>query len=134
MKTISQAEIQIIQQSSPEEKLQYFINETIANHFLFTIRNDESVLSFYDDQSNPCIPFYPYPEFSAAVIENGWKDCYPTKIPLHDFLHHWLPGMDKDGVQVALYPDPQREILLLTAKELMQKLNHSHDKNCNHNH
>lgn len=127
---ISEKEIHITLSSTPEDKIDYFLKKSLANHHVISIRNDKSVLSFYDDQGKPCIPFWTHTDFTKPVIDRGWNDCYPTAIDLHSFQHHWLPGMEKDGVQIALFVHPDHEMTLLNASEMIHRLTPLHDHTC----
>ena len=122
MKEITKSEQERIESSPIAEKIDYFLKEAVANKYTITVRNDESVLRFYENTGLPCIPFWPHASFTKEIIESEWKDCYPTAIRLSSFISHWLPGMEKDGVQIALYAKPNEEIVLMNPGDLRKKL------------
>ncbi len=120
---ITNAEIDIIHASDASQKIGYFITKIVEEQELCGIRNSDSFLSIGDEDGNECIPFWPHPQYAEKLIEGGWKDCFVEMLTLSDFLSHWLTGMHKDGVQVALFPDPQGEVILLDPDELKTRIN-----------
>ncbi len=75
-----------------------------------------------DDNGNKCIPFWPHPDYAKTLAEHEWNDCNPVNIPLDALLEKWLPGMESDGISVAVFPTLGSKGIMVKPKQLKSDL------------
>ena len=50
------------------------------------------------------MPVWPHQEFASAWEKDDFPDCKPKQIALEEWLMSWLPGMEKNGTLVLVFP------------------------------
>ncbi|MDL2209823.1 DUF2750 domain-containing protein [Desulfovibrio sp. OttesenSCG-928-O18] len=87
-----------------QERLGYFIKKCADSGEVWGLRNEEGWCGMGTEDDAEAMPLWPEEAFAALLAVDDWAGCKPALIPLRDFLKHWLPGMDKDGVLAAVFP------------------------------
>jgi hypothetical protein len=75
-----------------------------------------------DDAGNQLLPVWPEREFAEALAQGDWASHTAKAIPLEDFVEKWLPGMEKDGTQLAVFPTPSGNGVLAAPPRLLADL------------
>ena len=70
------------------------------------------------------IPVWPHQAYANAFRTGPWVDFEPRKIDLEEFITTWLPGMQKEGLQPAVFPVPAGTSVIVTAEDLDANLRH----------
>ena len=71
-----------------------------------------------DDTGKQFIPVWPHPIYAEACALDSWKDHQPRSITLTNWLNKWIPGMQKDGLGIAVFPTYKGNGVIVSAKEL----------------
>ncbi len=50
-------------------------------------------------------PIWPHPEYAQLTADNRFPGNTPERITLSDFMNKWLPGLEKDGIKVGVFPN-----------------------------
>ncbi len=100
---------------SPEERYDAFV-ETVAARGLvwgLTDQADQGQAGqgwvTAEAEGVVAAPFWPEAEDAARCATDAWNGCVPASIPLPVFLERWLPGLEKDGRVVSIFPLPSAQ-------------------------
>lgn len=75
-----------------------------------------------DDSGVKLMPFWPEEHFAKLCATDTWKRYVPRKIELEVFLNRWLPGMQRDGIKVAVFPKPDSQGVIVEPERLRERL------------
>lgn len=75
-----------------------------------------------DSDGRQCMPFWPHAAYAEAMAAEEWRDSRPKAIGLSEFLTKWLPGMAKDGLDVAVFPTPDQKGVVVDPLRLKRDL------------
>lgn len=76
-----------------------------------------------DDGEQSCLPVWAMAEHALSWQRVDMPDCKPALIELTDFILTWLPGLEKNGIQIALFPTGTgQEGIIVTADEMRLQL------------
>lgn len=93
-----------IQQLDAEQRYTHFIDKVSRWEEIWSLRDDEGfVLVSTDDEE--CMPVWPHPDYAAEWATGDWSGCEPFKVDMEAWLDRWLPGMEEDGIAVAVFPN-----------------------------
>ena len=82
----------------------HFIKRVADWEEVWGLKSAEGWAQVEDDDGRKCIAFWPHPRYAEQLATGDWNDCTPEAISLAEFLSQWLPGMERDGMQVAVFP------------------------------
>ena len=57
-----------------------------------------------DDAGCELVPIWPHPRLAAACATEMWSGSEPRMIELSTWSDKWIPGLKRDGRQVAVFP------------------------------
>ncbi len=56
---------------------------------------------------------WPEQEFAKNRASGEWAKCVPKAISLADWLNKWTTGLQGDDVNIAVFPNPEEEGLIV---------------------
>ena len=74
-----------------------------------------------DNDGVQSFPVWPHRQFADACV-NAMNKETSAKISLHDWLEKWLPGMMGDGRNVAVFPTPDGQGIVVSPSQLKDDL------------
>ncbi len=98
------------------ERCQHFVSAAAQHKEVWGLKNNVGWATVESDGS-VCVPVWPHPQFAASLAKDNWEYYEAVLIPLHEFLSTMLPGMDKDNVLLALFPNLELEGVVTTAAQ-----------------
>jgi hypothetical protein len=109
--------IENISALSPQKRLNYFVAK---------VSDFEEVWGLFDDgwaqaissTSEKIFPVWPESDFAKLSATGSWEKFHPKRIELSLFLEKWIPGLEKDGLKVAVFPAPGSEGVILEGKKV----------------
>lgn len=107
--------------SSDNERLEYFLSFIKSSQEVWSLHNGEGFVMVEGDESD-CIMVWPDSDFAAQWAIDEWSDCKPTAVTLHDFQTNWLPSLDTNNLDIAIFPNIEDEGRIMKAKELLNQL------------
>lgn len=87
-----------------EDRYDLFVETVADNDELWTLSDAKGLVLLTSD-GDDCIPFWPTEAIAKAMAEQEWQQASPTRIELADWMEKWVPGMSKDKVLAAIYPN-----------------------------
>ena len=104
----------------PELRFDYALEKMVENNCLWGLYGDNGWLLLQADD-DACLPVWPSEEFASAWEKDDFPDCKPKPIALDEWLTQWLPGMEKNGTLVLVFPlSEDEEGIMLEASEVLE--------------
>lgn len=102
---------------SARDRLAYFIRKITDFEALWgCFENGRIVLG--SDKNRQAVPFWPELEFAEDYVKRNKLSAKPKEIELSIFLDRWLPGMEKDGAKIAIFPTTLEERIIIDPSSL----------------
>lgn len=106
---------------SAEERYDYLVDTIIKDEQVWTLQSDDGVV-LMSSEGVECLPIWPHAELAKEWASGDWSDCYPAAIDLDSWMSRWLPGMEKDGYSLAMFPSVNEEGIVMTPADLREQL------------
>jgi hypothetical protein len=71
-----------------------------------------------DPDEHELVPVWPHSRYAEACANESWVGAEPSSIPLDRWLEAWTPGMIRDKRQVAVFPVPSGQGVVVTPERL----------------
>ena len=81
---------------------------------VWSLRGDAGWVIFADDEGRQHLPVWPHERYASACTTGDWGVYRPESIPRERWLERWLPGMERDGRAVAVFPTPERKAAVVS--------------------
>ncbi|GAC15049.1 DUF2750 domain-containing protein [Aliiglaciecola lipolytica] len=95
-------------QMSPEKRHAYLLTQ-VTIHQKIWILTDEHGCVMLNSEDEDCVPVWPSQEFAEYWATGDWANCTPKAIALKDWFERWTGGLEGDGVNIAVFPNPDEE-------------------------
>lgn len=120
MQEVSTEDFISISKLSPEERANVMLKQIVELEHLWGLFGKEGWLLLQAEEDT-CLPVWPTESFATAWEKEDFPDCKPQQIQLNDFLEQWLPGMQKNGTLILMFPmSDDEEGIMLTGSECKQ--------------
>ncbi|MDH5446990.1 MAG: DUF2750 domain-containing protein [Gammaproteobacteria bacterium] len=119
---INDKEIENVLALSGADRYEHFVKRVADWEEVWSLQDKNGWVSSENDEGIKSIPVWPHPEYTKLCAEENWKGNNPSSIELQAFIEKWLPGMEKDGLLVAVFPTPSGKGVQVTPAELKQHL------------
>ncbi len=119
---INNKEIESLLTLSGTVRYEHFVKRVADWEEVWSLRDKKGWVLSENDEGVKSIPVWPHPEYAKLCAEESWKGNKPSSIELQEFMENWLPGMETDGVLVAVFPTPSGKSVQVSAAELKQHL------------
>lgn len=108
-------------QLSADERYQYFLESVAQTGEVWSLRSRKGWVMM-SSEAEECLPVWPCAELASDWIDGDWADCSPVSIPLDRWLDRWLPGMRRDGIALAVFPNMDDEGMVVGPEVLRDDL------------
>ena len=106
-----------------EERFDYFLDAVIEERELWILVNQDNhflkIVSEVDGIAY--LPVWPSAEFAAKYAE-GAGGLTPKDISLPEFFKKWVPGLQKDGLEVGVFPGSDETLWITGPADLKNDL------------
>lgn len=109
-----------------EARYDFLVRQVLENEQLWTLRSDAGTVLMSCD-GDDCLPIWPHADFARQWISGDWADCEPLAIDLAAWLDRWLPGLQQDGLALAVFPGTKEEGIVLEPLEFLELLSSRED-------
>src|SRR5688500_17655473 len=103
---LAEREFSAISSLPAEQRYEHFVKRVADWQAVWGLKGARGWVSAGDTTGRECMPFWPHRRYAEALATGEWADSEPTEIALADFTEKWLPGMERDGLLVAVFPTP----------------------------
>src|SRR5262245_5606365 len=113
-KRLSEKEIEGVLSAEGPTRYEHFVKQVADWQLVWGLRQDDGWVSMGLSNDEPAWPHEAYAQLCATEV---WASAKPTSIEVHEWIESWLPGLRKDGSQIAVFPTPEgRGVLVDPAK------------------
>lgn len=84
-----------------KKQYEYFIKKIVDYEEVWSLKETDgwATLGIENDMF---FPIWPKKEFAEICIGDEWKNYYPEKIDLYEFLEDWIEGLKKDNIRITV--------------------------------
>lgn len=107
-----------------DDRYEYLVTQVANQGQIWSLRSDRGWVMVSTDEEE-CLPVWPSAEFAKPWINQDWSDCEPVAIDLDAWIKRWLPGMQKDGIALAVFPGTDENGMVVEPDELRDSLSHA---------
>lgn len=119
---INDKEIENVLALSGADRYEHFVKRVADWEEVWSLQDINGWVSSENDEGIKSIPVWPHPEYAKLCADEHWKGNNPSSIELQVFIEKWLPGMEKDGLLVAVFPTPSGKSVQVSPTELKKHL------------
>ena len=105
-----------------EQRYEYFLSEVVESREIWILVNSENqfLKLFSEDEGYEYLPVWPTSALAAAYVTGADEDLRAKAISLPDFLKKWISGLQRDKLQVSIFPTSTDSTLWLMAPTELQ--------------
>ncbi|BEL07341.1 hypothetical protein Q0Z83_055320 [Actinoplanes sichuanensis] len=97
--------------------------EAIADRGALWVWGDEGDILFTEDgRRRNLLPIWPYATVARLENEGDVDGEHAIRIPVKVFLKEWLPQLEEDDADIAIFPVEERNAAVLTLAEFRSRL------------
>jgi hypothetical protein len=106
---------------SGSDRFSYFIRKVADFGKLWGLFKDGWAMGS-DDDGRTAVLFWPEKDFAESYAAEKLEDHRPDSIDLDYFIEKWIPGMNNDKFQVAVFPTPTGRAVFVSPDFLAQAI------------
>lgn len=109
---------------NPQERLEYFIRQSVQNKVVWTLETEQGYLIFKDVQGDEIFPVWAESEIAEICMfeEHREMGAIPVSIKINSFIHDCIPDMVEENVLFGVFYDKNREAICIKGAELQEEL------------
>jgi len=115
-------EIKAVLVLGPSERYAYWVKKVADQHQVWSLWQEGGWALTGDAMNCILVPVWPHFKYAELCAEGAWAGYQPRSIPLEDWLNRWIPGMQQDRRQVAVFPTISDKGICVEPKRLEQDL------------
>lgn len=128
MSDLSAQELVRISKLLVEQRCEYALTEMAKTQQVWGLMGQEGWVLLKTEEE-VCMPVWPAKDFAVAWEKDEYPECTPTAIDLDTWLNTWLPGMQKNGSLILVFPvGDEEEGIILSAEEMANYLQEELDE------
>lgn len=118
----SDKEVQAMLAAAGDKRAEYCMKHIADEGKLWGLRRPDGWVIGGDHSGKECFPVWPHEIYARACATDDWKDSAPQPIEIDTWLARWLPGLKRDNRQVAVFPLPNNQGVIMEPDEMEQAL------------
>lgn len=108
-----------------EERQELVVSYIVKAEEVWLVQGTEGFVMF-EDGKNVQLPIFPHRDLAQKFVDMNDIDGQCVNVSLVEFTETWLPGLEKNGVELVMFPTTSDvENLVMTAEELALELKNS---------
>jgi hypothetical protein len=119
---IHDKEFESVMALPPPARYEYFVKRVADWEAIWSLGSDEGYAVMGDDDGHELLPVWPHELFAAASATGDWTANKLRRIDLDAWMERWLPGLERDGRMVAVFPSPNRKGVVVPPERLRHDL------------
>lgn len=120
--TPNEKEIQAVVSLAAAKRYEYWIKKVADDEQVWSLGQKDGWALVGDDAGRELVPVWPHSKYAALCAKGIWDGYEPKVITLDDWLDRWVPGMERDGRLVAVFPTPDGNGAVVDPRRLEQDL------------
>ncbi len=106
---------------SADARQEYLLAQAAAQGAVWILCDDDGFVMMQSEDER-CVPVWPDEAFAQAWATGEWVACRPLEIDLESWHDRWTEGLQKDGIQVALFPSETDDVVVLSPPAFAESL------------
>jgi hypothetical protein len=86
------------------KRYEYFVKRVADSEEVWSLKSPEGWVMAADDEGLELFPVWSDADYASACREGAWSGSEPGRIPLEEWIDDWLPGLETDTRNVAVFP------------------------------
>ena len=128
MEPLNQQDIARLFKKPGEKRYDYFIKQAAETEEVFGLADDEGWGLLGDDSDADILPLFPAAEFAEAFrLAADFTEYRVEALDINELVE-WLEDMEKDGLLIAVFPNPELNGAVVEPKQLRADLQKEFDK------
>jgi hypothetical protein len=104
---INEKHIESVSRLSGPERYAYALPRMADWEEVWSLKSKDGWVRMGDKQGRQFVPIWPHPRLAEVFADGEWKDHEARSIPLDEWMEKWIPGMERDGTLIAVFPVPK---------------------------
>lgn len=106
-----------------EERFDYFLDTVIEEREIWILVNEDNrfLKIVSEDEDMAYLPVWPSADFAAKYAE-GADGLKPRNLSLPEFFNKWVPGLQKDGLEIGVFPGSDDTLWITPPADLKNDL------------
>lgn len=118
---ITQKEIEQVSALDGQARYAHFIKRVVDWELVWGLHTTDGWASA-GSEGVEAFPLWPHPEYAKLQAKGQWQGYVPEPIELEAFLSEWLPSMQNNLVQLAVFPVGSFQAAIVPASRLLQDI------------
>jgi hypothetical protein len=104
--TLVDKEVRAVLLLDGAKRYAYCIKRVADEQQLWSLRQEDGWVLAGDGAGRELVPVWPHQEFAIRCATGIWRGHQPAPIELDAWLQRWIPGIERDGRLIAVFPIP----------------------------
>lgn len=121
MKDISFAQIE---KMDCESRYEFFLTMVADDRDIWVLVNDnKEFLKIYSEEYDiEYLPVWPHSDFTDYYTKRSTEKLIPKCISVPEFFAKWIPGLERDGLTICVFPNASSEVWIMEPSEVKHDL------------
>lgn len=119
---ITDTEIESVSALGPAERYEHFLKRVLEAKEIWSLKGDDGFVAMVDDEGSTGLPLWPHPKFAEQHATGDLSKTQPAQIGLADFIKKWAGGMEKDGLELVVFPTLGMQGIVVEPGQLLADL------------
>jgi len=121
---VSDMNIDEIEKLDCEERYEIFISIVAEEREIWVLVNEknEFLKIHSEDHDFVYLPVWPKAEFTQYHANSSPQKLVPKSISAPEFFAKWVPGLERDGLKVGVFPSRGTDIFIMEPSEIKSDL------------
>ncbi|CAA0105379.1 Uncharacterised protein [BD1-7 clade bacterium] len=109
---------------SCEDRYEIFLSMVADERDLWILVNDnnEFLKIHSDDLDNEFLPVWPHADFTTPYCNGNEETLKPKSITVPEFFAKWVPGLERDGLDIVVFPNGDDDVWIMSPSEVKDDL------------
>lgn len=103
----NEKEIEAVLRLDAQVRYRYFLKRVVDTEAIWSLRSPGGWVLAGDDSKRVLVPVWPHSRFAELCAIGDWAGSIPSSITLEDWTERWIPGIERDGRLLAVFPTPE---------------------------
>lgn len=121
-RTVNDKELSAVISLTASERYSYLVKKVADAERLWSLGDASGWVLMSDDQGKELVPVWPHERYAEACATGTWAGAVPQPIELLKWMENWLPGLVRDGRQVAAFPTPENKGMVVSPSQMKDDL------------
>jgi hypothetical protein len=103
--TLGDEEYESVWALEDAKRYDYFVSRVVDTERVWGLRSADGDWAYATaEDGREVVAVWPHERYAEACAKGPWADDRPEVISLDDWLQRWLPGLERDGHEIAVFP------------------------------